>query len=106
MKIKYQIKKNFNLILFTISLSILLSQILYGIYNNYISNNESEKIIGKANTYTFWNLTQPNEENLDKIDNFINILPIDNDYEKNTSEEYYSIIYEIFLQVAVNTLSE
>ena len=73
---KYFIKKHISTILFSICLSIVLIQIAHGIYENILVKNKSEKVIAYVNTYEYFNIVSPSIENLEKIDDLENILPL------------------------------
>lgn len=74
--LRYFIKRKLTFILFSFCLAIILSQIVYGIYNNFYLKNKTEKIIASVDTYSFFNLVNPSKENLKDIKEFKNILPL------------------------------
>ncbi len=95
--LRYFIKRKFTFILFSLCLVIILSQVAYGIYNSFYLKNKTEKIIASADTYSFFNLVNPSEENLKDIKEFKNILPLkckDNDEEGYIKSKILEIIEE------------
>lgn len=79
---KYNMNKKITFAIFSLCLTILIGQIIFGIYNNYFSSANKGKIIAKANTYSFFNLVMPSYENLEKIEEFENILPVNTKKDK------------------------
>ncbi|MBR1883780.1 MAG: hypothetical protein IJ809_02375, partial [Clostridia bacterium] len=71
------IKRNYIFVFAAICISIVTFEIISGIIN---SGNKTERIIGVASTYSFWNMLSPSTETVDKIQNLKSILPIKYDY--------------------------
>lgn len=91
-------KKKLTVIFFSLSLMFLIGQIAYGIYNNYISTKNEDIIISKTNTYSFFNIIKLDKENLENLQNFDSILPIENE---NKSLDIKSKIIEFIKKINV-----